>query len=997
LSSGFGGGGAGEIRYIISVDDSQAIGKLQGVGQQLQTLGQNSATATDQVAGVAPALDQVATSSDKVKESSQTAGPSIASVGTAIAFAASSVISLVQQYTSLKRAQNTLERAQNIERGQVIAITKQREKYNKAVKEYGLNSKEARMELDKLNLLESKHSTQVEKIGLLQESLSQRMLSFAVSVVPTTIGAVSGLAQTFQILGTGRGGAGGMRGVLGLITRFVPPLLILGGFLLAVKFNLFGLRDALDGVGKSIGDAMPTLKPFLNAIRDLGVVIGLVPGNAQEAQKRLKTFAGGVIAWSKDVASAIGKIFDKLKSGDITGAIDDIKKGLKQAFDLTIGQIKVNGFTLTQWVAGLPIVIKHLFDKEGDWEATIDTFKIIIENFIWPNFTEEAEKGLAKAAKDIDSVFKNPAGAGLGNLVLDISNFITMAKQGDTSNEKFENWLSTQIGLFKVTLKQKFIEFKNWVLTQPILGDVIKALFPGQKGSTLGGLDISGAIFTFLDDNVVKPLQQGWATAVNTVYNYLIKNPIIKAITDFIFGKGSSINLSSIGKWFTDNVVSPIQQAWATVVTTVYNYLTQNPIIKKIIDFVFAAGSSLKLPDVAGWFEKNVAKPVRDAWTSLIEGLKSFFSSHTIEGAMSSATGFSGFPGGGFDFGETKRPPSRSKYYTQSFGDLSLGTGPVCFDDSGKQMPCSTKDDNANVGRNSGMLQGKTDFRQLLMGMGGGGGNSMDVFARQIVQITKNLNTFAQVIVQVTKDISVYAKAIVTTVTDHNTFAKTIVTIVKDINTYAKTVVTLTKDISVYAKAIITTVKDHNTFAKTIVTIIKDNNTYAKTIVQVTKNISTYAKAVVTTTKDHNQLAKTIVTVTKDLNQMARAISQNTKNLNTFARALVTAAKDAKSLASAIKSIPTNVNIHVGASGPGLQFAQHGMHETIAKDTLIYAHKGERVDIGPGSTHGGGGATGGGSGTTVINLRISGNDIINERTLSKRIREGVGMDMDKFG
>lgn len=45
-----------------------------------------------------------------------------------------------------------------------------------------------------------------------------------------------------------------------------------------------------------------------------------------------------------------------------------------------------------------------------------------------------------------------------------------------------------------------------------------------------------------------------------------------------------------------------------------------------------------------------------------------------------------------------------------------------------------------------------------------------------------------------------------------------------------------------------------------------------------------------------------------------------------------------------------NPTVHVGISGPGAQFvegAAHGMHKTLAKDTLIQAHKGERVDIGP--------------------------------------------------
>jgi len=912
-----GGGGTGEIRYVVVVDNSQAISNLQSTSQELQTLGQNSETTSQQVSKVSPALDDVKTSSDQVRQSSQQVGPSIAQVGTAIAFAASSVISLVQQYTSLKRAQNTLKKAQDTEQGQVTRLKDLWDKYTKAVDEHGKNSTEAKRALEKYNNLQEKHQHQLEKIDLMQESLSQRMMSFAVSVVPTTIGVVSGLAQTFQILGTGRGGAGGMKGVLGLITRFGPPLLILGGFLLAVKFNLFGVRDALDGFGKVLGDAIPALKPVLNALRDLGVVIGLIPGNAEDAQKRLKSFAGGVIAWSKDVASAIGKIFDKLKSGDIKGALEDIKAGLKTAFDITVGSILFDGKPLSKWIDQLITFFQVDMKQHGAWTATVDTLNIIFKTFIWPSIVPEAQRAIKKMQADIQSVFNNPAGAGLGGIVLDISNFITMAKKGDTSNEKFESWLSTQIGLFKVTLKQKFIEFKNWALSTPLLGDVIRALFPGQKGSTLGGLDISGAIFTFLDNKVVKPLQQGWATAVDTVYKFITQNPLGKIFTvDNIMGTISNI-LGGIKKWLTDNIGSPVKKAWD--------------------DFV--------------------------------AGIVSYIKGQTASGD----TGFSGFPDGGFDFGESKKPPSRSRYYTQSFGDLSIGNGPVCFDDSGRQRACSTRDDNANAGMNSGLLQGKTDFRNLLMGMGGA--NMFDTLARQIVQITNNLNVFAKVIVQVTKDISVYAKAVVTTVSDHNTFAKTIVTIIKDINTYAKTLVTLTKDISVYAKAVVTTIKDHNQLAKTIVTITKDNNQLAKTIVQITKNNNTYAK--------------TIVTVTKDINQAARATVQWEKDNKKLASSLNNVASAAKKAASAIRNVPSG-----GGSG-GFNFgsAQGGLHTTLGSDTMILAHAGERVDIGHGSNQGGVQGTV----NQTINLMISGNDLINERNLTKRIKLTVGENRDKFG
>jgi methyl-accepting chemotaxis protein len=286
--------------------------------------------------------------------------------------------------------------------------------------------------------------------------------------------------------------------------------------------------------------------------------------------------------------------------------------------------------------------------------------------------------------------------------------------------------------------------------------------------------------------------------------------------------------------------------------------------------------------------------------------------------------------------------------------------------------------------------------------------NPLDIMARQIDQITKNFNVLAKVIVQTTKDISVYAKSIMTTVADHNVFAKTIVQITTDNNVYAKTIVQIIKDISVYAKAIVTTIKDHNVFAKTIVQITKDNNTYAKTIVQVTKDINVLAKVTVQTTKDNNQLAKTIVQLTKDNNQYARTINQVTSNLKDEE-------KQARKTASALRSIPSGGGFS-GFDGGGFNFAKGGIISAAGGFTtngrqliMVGDNPGGHETVAaipnnaPSSTMGilnrrfG---TGGSEGSIVnqtIQLHISGNDIINERNLEKRIKLTVGENRDRFG
>jgi len=102
----------------------------------------------------------------------------------------------------------------------------------------------------------------------------------------------------------------------------------------------------------------------------------------------------------------------------------------------------------------------------------------------------------------------------------------------------------------------------------------------------------------------------------------------------------------------------------------------------------------------------------------------------------------------------------------------------------------------------------------------------------------------------------------------------------------------------------------------------------------------------------------------------------------------------AHALTRAINSIPSG-------GGGGTFHAQHGLHRTLQDDAVIFAHKGERVDIGPdhGTSTGLLGARYGGDsgGDTYVTLKLSGNDIINDKKLVRKITTTVGQNRDRFG
>lgn len=309
------------------------------------------------------------------------------------------------------------------------------------------------------------------------------------------------------------------------------------------------------------------------------------------------------------------------------------------------------------------------------------------------------------------------------------------------------------------------------------------------------------------------------------------------------------------------------------------------------------------------------------------------------------------------------------------FADPNQPSGPL----PANRFPPVDKKGNLLEPRNSRNLRGSG---RLLQVAGGGvfgqdalgqivKANPLDILARQIDQITKNLNVYARAIVQVTNN--------------NNQFARTVVTITKDNNQLARTTVTVTKDYNQEARAIVQTTKDNNQIAKTIVQITKNNNTYAKTIVQVTKDINVLARATVQETKNNNTFARTINQVTNNMKDEASA---------------------AKKLASAIRSIPSGGGFRGGnvQHGGVLINAQEGLEGIVTRPTTyngisIGEHsKPELITVSP-LTNPNNVADRGLNlgGTTIVHLNIKGSDLVRETDMWSKIGSQTGKNIGVFG
>ena len=115
-------------------------------------------------------------------------------------------------------------------------------------------------------------------------------------------------------------------------------------------------------------------------------------------------------------------------------------------------------------------------------------------------------------------------------------------------------------------------------------------------------------------------------------------------------------------------------------------------------------------------------------------------------------------------------------------------------------------------------------------------------------------------------------------------------------------------------------------------------------------------------------------------------------------------ASKVKKLASAINSLKSKtitVTTRYVTSGSPPRRAQFGMHETLMADTIIQAHAGERVDIGPGAgtgnvdvTHtvpvgsaGGGAGAGAGRGNREIVIPVT--LMLDNKVLIRTVRRGL--------
>ncbi len=305
-----------------------------------------------------------------------------------------------------------------------LDVMKAQDKYNKAINQGGKDMDKINAAQRRVENLTRRVANQTINAKEAQVNYNRAVEDFYIQTIPVAVGVIGSVASVLQVVQNS--GAS----LIGTLTKLAIPMVAISAIFLAIKTNFLGFRDALTGFGKSLGDQIPALRPFLNVLESIGELLGLVPPKAGAKA------GGGLNKAIADLKAQFGPVMDFFKN-----IVDDIMKGdFSKVFDRIVTAAKV------AWVQ-----LKKAFPIFGEVESLVNK----IMNGNWKG----AFLQIWKAATDVWKTIKKAVPI-LGD-VETIVNDISQGKWG----EAFQKIADVAKQIFSSTLG-KGIEFlfgKNWI------------------------------------------------------------------------------------------------------------------------------------------------------------------------------------------------------------------------------------------------------------------------------------------------------------------------------------------------------------------------------------------------------------------------------------------------------------------------------------------------------------------------------------------------------
>ncbi len=1047
MSSSFGGGGRGEIRYVISVDDAQAVQKLQGVGQQFQQLGQSGQQATQGLQQLPQTLDQTAQAGDKVSQSQNQMGQAVEQSTTAVkeqgqaqqSFGSvvkqniqaivqigSGIVGLVANYYSLQRVQlqiNKLEVTEANQRRMLGVLTRQ---HAAAVAEYGANSQEAMDIENKINILQAKHTNTLDQLSIRQEQANLGMINFGLSVVQTGAGLVqaAGSLKTFAgAADTAKVATNGLRvSINGLKVATVIGAILVGIEVAAqaVANNFGGFRDKIEELYNWLVKIAPAFQPVIDAIWTIGQALtALFTGDIDSLTKMFSQSAAAApaaIAGVDDTGDSINEMGKQ--AGKAQKEIDDMWKEISEAPNLTSAlNIEVDKDKLTKklldylpdkltkdiklFIKGRESVetLRDSFSeilslatdmgKDDKWADKFvnQTIKVLKEKFPKAPGSKELQDALATTVSGPDTLQKakaliekwklDPA------LKLDTSKITVDEAQKDAlwdkllpnpGESKGKDTSTHVVGILD-KIKAAITNF-DWTGTaDTILSGILEV-------SESAGSKISEWVKgTFTIENFQKGLDKISDLSVSfaTALWAILADPkeTAKNINTFVTN-----TLTALGQWFIQSFPKTSKKLLQL------GEMITNEIYKGLISYVNFGSEALN------WISEQITASLKSMWQvgadiagQIWEGMKSWFSGKNV---------FDLF--GGTDKKLEDEFTKKPDWWPTGFGGIP-GT-PNSNPPAGDMMKQGMWVDNNGTlrfGANPNYGKGDPKFNQLPISYGSGGGKALSDSTKSMEGLKKPLSQFASLI----SDAQAAGRAIRTALgTALQDVYDTMVDVAKQwstlANSFGKNSTSAGKQIrTAFAKAL----QDvYDTMSDLAGQWSKLCNSMGKNAASAGKQIrSAFGKAL-----------QDVYDTMKDL------ANQWSKLCNSLINNAKSAASGINKALGSIKDVTVKVNVQTTGATQylakgGIISAARGFTTNGPQLLMVGDNPGGRETIAAipnnapanmmnklNSKFGTGGGDAGNI-TLNVTLPISGNEIINERKLSQKIRFEIGRDMDKFG
>lgn len=1006
VGGSFGGSGsAGTIRYVITIDDSQVNSKLSNIERSLQGLNSSLQGTTGSIQGLNSATQSTGTglmnlnnsvqtlgsttqktttdldainsnwqsmnqgaqnasnsvdalgnsfkstqggitgADGKLKnwnssvESSETANKSFGSTlkenALSLTLTASGIVGLVSNFTQLEKAQVMANRATVGNEKAQRTLSNAQAKVNQLIAEGKKGTPEYTKAVRDLNIAQDSAKIAADRMRIAIQTFNERTASF-----------LPQMAQDLLFVGGG-------------ITNMVSGLKDLKT--LNIKGTFQGIGAAISGIGAPLAVAIAGVYALLFALKAASNLTDIAKEKFGKAYVEMSTGYAGLLRikqafhlTTKEEDAALAQLDKQMSSNAIT--TDDYTKAVT---DAAVNPLPKSVENLITKLVNLKPPMADAISGTDDYTTANDD--LITSNEDLTTSTLDQTKAESEANDERVATMKSIKGAG------DLFEYYRVTgNQAATTTDNLGNVtdaFGNKLGNTYQNMKTFGLGVENDIIAKMEDAGVKARQFRNdfdKAWADFGQQSFDAISKAFGDesqiDKMLKKFKKFTSKKIDMFIDLKVKDQDVKKLASTVISglddyMTTDKKADEVGKDLIKMINSQFKKGktpqGAKDIIAYINYAISQPNTKELLDKLgqdIKNGDPIPVPVILTPGPAPLWDFLKDDNKKGKKGKKG--KKHNV--AL-------GIPNG--DFGIWNLPP----------------TEPMCFNEETMRYESCHKGDS-QPGKNP---IGGTDFRQLQISQTVPGSNKtpqFDTFARQLVQIIKDMSVFAQTIVQVTKDMNLWARAITQTTSDNNQFARTIAQLIKNNNTYAKTIVTTYKDISVLASATVETTKDNNQFAKTIVQITKNNNTYAKTIVQITKDINVLAKATVQETKDNNQLARTI-------NQVGKNFNSATSDAKQFAKALIAVAAAAKKARAA-------------GSGSRLQAAAEGFHGIVTQPTLFLAGEAgpEAVNVSPLSK----GSKGGQSITINLVNNMVGNDWINDRTLKKTIRMEIGKNMDRF-